>query len=352
MHKPYTNILSCPNDEQIKAYARSNMPQDMMHLMEKHMLFCTMCSDYAEGMEALQQNDFTQTLKFSPPANGKQGMWRYYLSAAAVVFIILLSTRLWIRRANETTSQQSMKHETTGSLARNHSTSPPAPLVSRETSRAKQDKKENLMQQVSSQKKHATSSHPAQSPGDVVKALHEEKNVNEASSVQESLKNKSFADIQEATSGSSSSAIDLPQQNFTQSANTRMVKKTTMSEEERPLYQSEAITSAEDRQEGKNPKELDKTISDIMIVEQLLKNAKVFYDKGEWNKAARCLEKVFSKNEAKKMDDNNRWMLANCFIRLGKINKAIEQYELLEKPGSIFEKQASDSILKYKNSIK
>ena len=52
------------------------------------------------------------------------------------------------------------------------------------------------------------------------------------------------------------------------------------------------------------------------------------------------------------MDDNNRWMLANCFIRLGKINKAIEQYELLQKPGSIFEKQASDSIQKYKNLMK
>jgi len=348
MHKPYTNILSCPNDEQMKAYARSNMPQDMMHRMEKHMLFCTMCSDYAEGMEALKKNDFTQTLKFSPPEKGKQGMWRYYLSAAAVVFVVLLSTRLWIRRANDTTSQQSMKQETSGSLARNHSTSQLAPLVSTETFIAKKDERENLQQHVPSQKKHATTSHPAHSPGDVVKVIPEEKIVNEASPAQENQKKNTFADMQKTTSGSSSSAIDLPQQNLTSSANTRMVMKTPMSGEESHLYQSEAISSAEDKQEGKNLKELDKPMSDIMIVEQLLNNAKVFYDKGEWNKAARCLEKVFSKIEAKKIDDNNRWMLANCFIRLGKINKALEQYELLHKPGSIFEKQASDSLLKYK----
>lgn len=347
MYKPYNDISSCPDHAQMDAYVSSGMTQDMMHRMEKHMLFCEMCSDYAEGMEAMQKNDFSYTLSFSLPEKNNRRSWLYLVSAAAIVLVVLFSTRLWIRRADEKSAQQAMQQQSSASSPRQHTNPHSVPLTQTEGLSPLENKGAHQQRPrsiLSSQKK---TPNPVQSLSEAVTNFSEENIIYEASR-EENMFNKNESDAVPKTDFAGKTAeMDVMQQDIPQSAPARAQMKTPVNGS--PLSQSESISTVGDKQESISLKELDKPLSDASMAERLLKSAKEFYNQAEWSKAARCLQKVLSKTGAEKFDDNNRWMLANSLLRMGNLLQAIEQYEYLVKTGSVFKEQASDSIRKYKN---
>lgn len=329
------------------AYVRSAMTQDMMHRMEKHMLFCEMCSDYAEGMEAMQKNDFSSTLQFSSPEKNNRRRWLYFVSAAAIVFVVLFSTRLWIRRADEKSAQQAMQQQSSVNLPRKRQQAKPyaAPLASTEALVTVQEKG-GKQEPVSIPPRHKKISNPVQSLSEAVTQFSEENVIYEASREENMFKKNEMDAVPKTDFTGKTAEMDVVQQDIPQSAPARAQMKTPVNGS--PFSPGESISTVEEKQESKSLKELDKPLSDASMADRLLKSAKEFYKQAEWSKAARCLQKVLSKNGAEKFDDNNRWMLANSLLRMGNLVQAIEQYEYLVKTGSVFKEQASDSIRKYK----
>lgn len=344
MYKPYNDISSCPDHAQMDAYVRSGMTQDMMHRMEKHMLFCEMCSDYAEGMEAMQKNDFSNTLKFSSPEKNNRRRWLYLVSAAAIVFVVLFSTRLWIRRADEKSAQQAMQQQSSANLSRQQINPHSVPFTQTEVLSPLEDKGEQPPGSISSPQKKTPN--PVQSLSEAVTQFSEENIIHEASREENMFKKNEMDAVPKTDFTGKTGEMDVVQQDIPQSSPARAQMKTPVNGS--PLSQGESLSPVEEKQESKSLKELDKPLSDASMADRLLKSAKEFYNQAEWSKAARCLQKVLSKTGAEKFDDNNRWMLANSLLRMGNLVQAIEQYEYLVKTGSVFKEQASDSIRKYK----
>ena len=343
MNNSYLDVSSCLSDKQLDRYLDGKMEEVEAHKAEKHMLFCRMCSDAAEGYSLLKEDDFTAFLEFQKKKNNSFSL---RLMVLAAMSILLLGTGfywLWYFGKSEIASSSQVADNTRKEVVKKTASHQIPPKVAEAQDGNGEEKKEIQTELKKEYETPIGAGIPSAEEGKRAASRTAYEGAHPAKEKEETM----TADARRASSGKE----ELSDQSVvTLSATAPAVqqKHTGGLSGYTQVADVPSVTVTEDRgigqDENKRLRERDKKKSDIEHVQQLMKDGKKFFLERKWNPAARCMKRVLEKSEDPEIRVEALWFGANAFLRLGDKEKARGYFLELTQGRSLYSEQAADTL--------